>query len=149
MQHSEKFSALLCEVLDNNLNEKANDHSLGTATHTRGTIAGISPGPRRHSRVGSGRESKNHRFSIKILWKSIDSELRAGWGAAGDRKIIDFQLKTFGKVSILVPRSTPGVSGSFGGLLRGLLGGPEAKYSLIQNYRSGRNCRRLVGISTP
>ena len=91
MQHSEKFSALLCEVLDNNLNEKANDHSLGTATHTRGTIAGISPGPRRHSRVGSGRESKNHRFSIKNLWKSIDSELRAGSGVDGDRKIIDFQ----------------------------------------------------------
>ena len=87
MQHSEKFSALLCEVLDNNLNEKANDHSLGTATHTRGTIAGISPGPRRHSRVGSGRESKNHRFSIKNLWKSIDfstPEHPGSFGGSGD-----------------------------------------------------------------
>ena len=87
MQHSEKFSALLCEVLGDNLNEKANDHSLGTATHKRGTIAGISPGPRR----------------------------TPGSGAAGNQKIIDFQLKPFGKVSILSSgpgRERPGIEKS-------------------------------------
>ena len=45
--------------------------------------------------------SKNHRFPFKFLLKSIDFESRAGSGAAGDRKIIDFLLNPFQKVSIL------------------------------------------------
>ena len=35
------------------------------------------------------------------------------------------------------------------GLLRGVFGGPEAKYSPIQNHGSVRHLRALVGISTP
>ena len=50
--------------------------------------------------------SKNHRFSFKFLLKSIDFESRAGSGAAGDRKIIDFLLNSFKKASIL--RAGPG-----------------------------------------
>ena len=39
--------------------------------------------------------SKNHRFPFKFLFKSIDFESRAGSGAAGDRKTIDFLLNSF------------------------------------------------------
>ena len=35
------------------------------------------------------------------------------------------------------------------GRLRGVFGGPEAKYSPIQNHGSVRHLRALVGISTP
>ena len=45
--------------------------------------------------------TSHKRFSIKILLKSIDFESRAGSGEAGDQKNIDFQLKSFQKVSIL------------------------------------------------
>ena len=45
----------------------------------------------------------------------IDAERRAGSGAAGDRKNIDFSLKTFRKVSILYPGSLGTVSGRFWG----------------------------------
>ena len=34
-------------------------------------------------------------FSFKFLFKSIDFESRAGSGAAGDRKTIDFLLNSF------------------------------------------------------
>ncbi len=37
-------------------------------------------------RVGSGRGSKNHRFSFTFLLKHIDFESRAGSGAAGIEK---------------------------------------------------------------
>ena len=50
--------------------------------------------------------TSHKRFSIKILLKSIDFESRAGSGEAGDQKNIDFQLKSFWKVSIL--RAGPG-----------------------------------------
>ena len=45
--------------------------------------------------VGSGRGSKNHRFSLKFLLKNIDFESRAGSGGAGDQKINDFLLNSF------------------------------------------------------
>ena len=44
-------------------------------------------------------------FSFTFLLKSIDFERRAGSGEAGDRKIIDFQLKSFEKVSIFERRA--------------------------------------------
>ena len=53
-------------------------------------------------------------FSFKFLSKSIDFERRAGSGAAGDRKNIDFSLKTFRKVSILYPGSLGTVLGAQG-----------------------------------
>ena len=47
-----------------------------------------------------------YRFLTKFLLKSIDFESLAGSGPAGDRRIIDFLLKSFYKVSIL--RAGPG-----------------------------------------
>ena len=64
-------------------------------------------------RVGSGQGSKSQRLFIKIFQKSIDFERRAGSGAAGDRKTIDFPLKSFRKVSILNPGSLGTVAGRF------------------------------------
>ena len=49
--------------------------------------------------LGSGRVKALNAVNNK--GRPIDFERRAGSRAAGDRKINDFQLKTFGKVSIL------------------------------------------------
>ena len=61
----------------------------------------------------------------------MDFERRAGSGAAGDRKTIDFQLKTFRKVSILYPGSLGTVSGRFWG--------PRAEKIDNENIGSVRN----------
>ena len=56
--------------------------------------------------------SKRQRLLIKILSKSIDFERRAGSGAAGDRKVNGFELKTFRKALILSAgpgRERPGI----------------------------------------
>ena len=68
-------------------------------------------------RAGPGRErpgSKSQPLLIKILQNSIALERRGGSGAAGDRKNIDFSLKTFRKVSILYPGSLGTVLGAQG-----------------------------------
>ena len=54
-------------------------------------------------------------FLIETLQKSIDFERRAGSGAAGDRKVNAFYLKTFRKASILSAgpgRERPGIEKS-------------------------------------
>ena len=48
---------------------------------------------------------------MKILFKSIDFERRAGSGAAGDRKVNGFQLKSFGKNIDFERRAGSGAAG--------------------------------------
>ena len=81
---------------------------------------------------------KSHRFLIESILKSIDFERRAGSGESGDRKTIDFSLKTFRKVSILYPGSLGTVSGRFWG--------PRGEKIIEENIGSVQNLRRLLGI---
>ena len=63
--------------------------------------------------LGSGRVNALNTVSNK--GPPINFERRAESGAAGDRKVNGFQLKTFDKVSILYPGSLGTVSGQFWG----------------------------------